>query len=113
MIYATYIGKNETYKTEFKTFKNGKREIITAREYGILKNCTGFQFEGEGVDEKLEEQKELSKQNRKNSIDELQKEKEAIDQKVAAAKKVGKSDKVNLKKLKEAQKRIKTLLNKK
>ena len=61
MIYATYIGKNKEYRTEFKTFAVGKQEPITAGQYQVLKHVKSFLFEGKGIDQKLEKAKQKTR----------------------------------------------------
>ena len=112
MIYATYIGKNKEYRTEFKTFAAGKKESITAGQYQILKNAKAFKFEGKGVDQKLEKAKQKTRDQKEKDVETLQKEKKEIAKKTAKAAKAGKNSKFNLTKLKDAQKRIKKLIGK-
>ena len=112
MIYATYIGKNKEYRTEFKTFVAGEKEPITQKQYELLKHSSGFEFEGKGVDKKLEKAKQEAKKQKEKERDDLKKEKAAINKKTAKAKNAVKESKFNFQKIKDAQKRLKKLIGK-
>jgi len=77
-----------------------------------LKHVKSFLFEGKGIDQKLEKAKQKTRDQKEKDVQALQKEKKLIAEKTAKAAKAGKDSKLNLAKLKDAQKRIKKLIGK-